>query len=283
LHERLVSFLINGDDLLFTGPPELGKVHAATGEEVGLKQTVGKSYMHPRYANINSLSLDCKMGSNNPRAIPFFNVGLFFGQNKVLGEVDPREPNGLASAHDNDVPKEFTPYMNKMIAGMLEDQRAKFLAIFLKNMKVGINRETKSYLKYILKDKKITKVHQRNIFLPEALGGMGVSRPKGFHTKTTLDDKRVASIMLMTKGSVTTQRPLPGPGPDPPIQPIDPWDVTSTKPKSLVFKTAQDLEKPKIGNLSKLGSALSYFPAGDVINNDVFFGMYEEWDDLLLG
>jgi hypothetical protein len=283
LRQRLQAALINGDDLLFSGPPSLGVKHAETGEEVGLKQTVGKSYCHPRYANINSLSIDCKMGSNHPRAIPFFNVGLFFGQNKVLGEVDPREGPKLAQNHDHETPKEFTPYMNKLIGGMLESQRNKFLAIFLRNHADGVNSETKSFLKFSTPKGKISKVHHRNIFLPQSLGGMGVQKPKGFRSKITLDDKRVAQILLAKKGSVASQRPLPGFAPNPQTDDIDPWKVPEVKPKSLVFRTSDDLSKPSIGSLSKFGLALPYLEYTEALSSDALFGTFEQWEGVILG
>jgi hypothetical protein len=106
----------------------------------------------------------------------------------------------------------MTSYMNSMIEGFLPTEASRFLARFLKLHSDRLNEETLSVLRYSEPGKKTQKfLHHRNLFLPQNLGGMGVTRPKGFKSKTTQNDLRVAQCQLDELGSLSTQLPLPGP------------------------------------------------------------------------
>jgi len=97
--EILNHVLVNGDDMLYTAPVELWQVHTDLGSKLGLENSIGKSYHHKVYSNINSTSCHFNLDAerrdgypyrqgSTPWLIPFLNTGLFMGQSKVMGEVD---------------------------------------------------------------------------------------------------------------------------------------------------------------------------------------------------
>lgn len=85
LSDKLSGVLVNGDDMLYAAPASMYKRHVILGKKVGLEMTVGKAYVHHTFASVNSqcFHYDLRVKSS-PLMIPFFNVGLFLGQNKVL-------------------------------------------------------------------------------------------------------------------------------------------------------------------------------------------------------
>lgn len=95
-YDRLRSFLINGDDLLYVGTQQEWIDHIELGKRVGLSLSIGKAYRHHTYANINSLSIHhCLKGGGGygtretPYAVPYFAVGLFFDRHKLGARSGP--------------------------------------------------------------------------------------------------------------------------------------------------------------------------------------------------
>lgn len=128
LWRKLKSVLVNGDDMLFTGTLGDYERHGEISHAVGLELSVGKSYYHNIYANINSTSVHYDIskiktdlvffrershshddygqedtvdyreerryygpGTPSPREIGFLNVGLILNKHKVQGATDEDE------------------------------------------------------------------------------------------------------------------------------------------------------------------------------------------------
>lgn len=197
LEERERAVLVNGDDMLYLAPKSYFYKHIEIGKKVGLEMTVGKAYHHIRYTNVNSTCVDCPIGGS-PYQINFLNTGLFYGQHKVMARVGAEEAEttrpGLVSV------------LPKVLEGSLPGRGAKLLAHWFNSHAWNeINRD----LLVLLKDR---TVHYRNIFIPIALGGMGVDAPLGWKFKVTNKDRRFAEMLVGdTIDHCTTFLPAPGP------------------------------------------------------------------------
>jgi hypothetical protein len=153
------KLLINGDDTLYAGTMRQFELHCELGAGVGLEMSVGKTYVHSSYANINSLSFDCDLRrtASSCKAIPFLNSGLFFGQNKVMGVLTEEEMEVTEQSKCS--------VINTMLEGSYKaaDQAA-LLGSYLSLHRDDIAREQKG----------------RSLFIHPSLGGLGVKRPEGF-------------------------------------------------------------------------------------------------------
>lgn len=93
LDDLLRGVLINGDDRLAVSTPDIEKEFWSFCEQfLGFKESLGKSYVHPEYANINSQSylLDLTAtGDGLPWKIPVRASGLEWGQKKLDEPFDP--------------------------------------------------------------------------------------------------------------------------------------------------------------------------------------------------
>jgi hypothetical protein len=218
LAEKLRGVLVNGDDMLYVAPQSLWKEHVELGKSVGLTMSPGKAYHHPVYANANSAcyhfdlnkfryverfeDTDLRKGrarpagtswwtvlpnSSTPRYIPFLNVGLFFGQNKVLGSQGDDGVDGL----DEDE-KSYVSVIDRITAGALPGRGNEILAQYLGRFKAEIRAECLG----------------RNLFLPISLGGMGVTKPEGFKSRVTVAQRQVAQE-LVDEAPYGTLTPLP--------------------------------------------------------------------------
>jgi hypothetical protein len=213
LKSKMQGVLVNGDDMLYVAPKSLWAKHCEVGEAVGLKMSPGKAYHHDTYANANSACYHydlkrayevqsdwfqikgdatgkwlqrCKSRRSSPKYIPFFNVGLFFGQNKVLSNSDDDQ---TASVTDT---KSYCSVINRMLEGARRP--ADVLAMYLKRFRREINLECAG----------------RNLFLHPSLGGMGVSKPDGFKTNKPTGSQRALALEILRSDPyfVVSERPL---------------------------------------------------------------------------
>jgi len=205
LADKLKGVLVNGDDMLYVAPRSLWKEHVELGAAVGLSMSPGKAYHHPVYANANSAcyhfdlrrflyserfeDTDLRKGrsrpagtswwtvmrhSSTPKYIPFLNVGLFFGQNKVMG------------GHGDDVigldedEKSYVTVINRILDGALPGKGKDVMAQYLTRFSTEIKAECRG----------------RNMFLPISLGGMGVTQPEGFKFKVTAAQRLLARAIF---------------------------------------------------------------------------------------
>jgi len=241
--QKLRHVLVNGDDMVYAGPESLYAEHARVSERVGLKMSVGKAYIHDEYLNINSTSVNCKIappsypfvdkdvypsispnfvGSNGnelrqewqkgsvtgrntvtPWVIPYLNVGLFYGQHKVQGKSDSAEDHHAYSGG-------LLANLNVVLDGCLPGRQSDLLHRFLFVHKEAIQQESKLQ---VMKSH-TTFFMTRNMFLPIAMGGMGINRPIGFnHVRVTQNDRFVARACV---DKISARRsyllPLPGMG-----------------------------------------------------------------------
>jgi len=213
IEDKLAGVLVNGDDMLYVAPSSMWKVHVANGKRVGLTMSPGKAYHHPVYANANSACYHFDLRqfktdsirrltgmkrvagvptpkwsefrfpaprSSLPYSIPFLNVGLYFGQNKVLGGDDVDSEN-----------KSLSSTINRLIEGALPGKAADLLAMYIGRHKMELNRECAG----------------RNLFLPQSLGGMGVNPVEGFvSTKVTLAQRALAKQMMISNPFATLEQ-----------------------------------------------------------------------------
>lgn len=117
--EILKSVLVNGDDMLYIADKRLWSSHIDIGKKVGLEMSVGKSYHHSSYLNINSTSVHFDLSDNQrvfipesppsisphsenvssyihpPRQVEFLNTGLFLGRHKVQTVQDQSDDDYL--------------------------------------------------------------------------------------------------------------------------------------------------------------------------------------------
>jgi len=93
--ERFDHVLVNGDDMVYAAPKSHWQRHSYFASKVGLEMSVGKAYVHPVYANINSVSVhyDLQDPSSTPWQIDYLNVGLFFGVHKVQSATQTLDPD----------------------------------------------------------------------------------------------------------------------------------------------------------------------------------------------
>jgi hypothetical protein len=92
LNEHAV--LINGDDIVFRGTLLSYATYKRCAARVGLILSVGKTYVHRRYANMNSVCFDRTTGgSGQPHVtvVEYLNVSLVLGKHKVQAKLDFRD------------------------------------------------------------------------------------------------------------------------------------------------------------------------------------------------
>lgn len=178
LKAAMSTVLINGDDILFAGSPREYDIFVELGTELGLTTSVGKTYFHREYANINSTSFLCRLDQRTfCREIEYLNTGLYYGQNKVLARDDEDERQ-----------RDLVSTINRVVSGALPGQACRTLKNFL-----GLHRN------------EINAVAcGRNLFIHESLGGLGVRRPAGFAFRVS-DEQRARALIMYRSWS----RPVP--------------------------------------------------------------------------
>ena len=168
------SVLVNGDDMLYIGSSLEWELHKEIGKRIGLEMSPGKAYIHPRYANVNSTSLDCDLRSQNPIPIRirFLNVGLMVGRHKVLGKV---------GSDDNPTTHPLVSVIDEVVSGSLPGKQAQVFKRYISMHRTEIKSECRG----------------RNLFLSPLLGGMGVRAIRGISTMVTPRQALFAYRVLM--------------------------------------------------------------------------------------
>jgi len=224
--ERLNSVLINGDDMLYAAPKELWDSHIEIGRRVGLKMSVGKSYVHKTYANINSTSFHYDLDgwgiSQTPWQIDFLNVGLFFGQSKVQTKEEKKVPKDAKTREDDgnhhkDRIGGVVDWISVLLPGCLPGKQPDILRQFISQPLIleQLRRETwvncGEGLLQAHPNGGYSKGFYRNLFLPISVGGMGLKPPDGWKYEVTECQKKLAKkLRFQAVCLTTTQRPLPG-------------------------------------------------------------------------
>lgn len=159
--DRLRHVLVNGDDMVYAADPSLWDDHTRIAASVGLEMSVGKAYIHPVYANINSTSVHYDLrrvherdrfsgellNRETPWQIDYLNSGLFFGQHKVQ-----ENPKGTRSVLEPRGSKERKSKENGRLDDLPESSTPQEWSYFLESME-------------LLEQGKISEDHDRFKFL----------------------------------------------------------------------------------------------------------------------
>jgi hypothetical protein len=254
--EILNHVLVNGDDMVYCAPPSLWETHIALAKKVGLEMSVGKAYVHHEYLNINSISVHYDLRkamvcygkeSSTPLQINYLNVGLILGRHKVQERCESNEiPNPgseLALAHLGQDPlKGFISNMNTIIDGSWNARQSHVLETVFRLHSREIIRERRIQVCDHVTRK--TREFLRNLFIPIALGGMGIRCPSTWKFYITKTDRRVAAE-LTGQYSYDTQLPTL------PLAPLYedskgygllPWEVNLAKTRKELM-----LSQPALG------------------------------------
>ncbi len=169
----LKSVLVNGDDMLYIGSRAEWDLHKELGARIGLQMSPGKAYIHKRYANINSTSVDMDLSSlrSTPVEIKFLNVGLMVGRHKVQGKV---------GSDEEDAKHPLTSVIDKVVEGSLPGKSAEIFKRYCSMNRKALAQETKG----------------RNLFLHPKLGGFGVKPIDGIETNITVKQLSLALRLL---------------------------------------------------------------------------------------
>jgi hypothetical protein len=174
--------------MLYIGTVHEWELHKELGRRLGLAMSPGKAYIHPVYANINSMSVvyDLTNVRSTPRVIPFLNVGLMVGNHKVMARVGGDDEELMSSP--------YISVMNEVMDGALPGRQADVFKQYVAMHSAEVRREAKG----------------RNLFMPISLGGLGVDRPLGITTKYTARQLTLADRAIRRyKFLRPDQRPLP--------------------------------------------------------------------------
>jgi hypothetical protein len=237
---RLQGVLINGDDNGFICTKRVYETFCVWSAACGLKMSVGKAYWHPKIFNINSQCFHFALNDrrSTPKTIVYLNTGLFFGKGKVLEK-------------DNEVCKRLmTSVIDRVLEGSLPGKQVSLLKQYISRHKAAI----------------ATECNGRNLFVPLALGGMGVYAPgpsrvregpyrwvdrAGFSFKITAEQRILAGLLWEREPCMS----ISGGGPQPGVQPGDlppkysaPW---LAEPEEGKWTPPLDAMKRFIRHLSK--------------------------------
>ncbi len=170
----LDSVLINGDDMLYIGSKEEWDLHTILGKRIGLEMSAGKAYFHPRYANVNSTSVDLDLTKEGatPWEVKFLNVGLLNGQHKVLGKV---------GSEDEQSEHPFSSVIDEVVRGSLPGKQADIFKIYCSMHGPELSKECEG----------------RNLFIPKILGGLGCSPITGIETTVTTSQALIAKSRIL--------------------------------------------------------------------------------------
>lgn len=203
--ERLMSVLVNGDDMVYAAPRYLWKTHTAIAKSIGFDMSPGKAYVHGEYLNVNCTSLHCSITrKSTPYQINYLSSGLVFGQHKVQKKDSDKMSRScvlseetrkylFAKAHTIEEPQlGYCANLDKILSGSLPGRECGLLGYVLKENAEDIKSETACFVQI---DHKRKFLHHRNIFLPEICGGMGVLPPVGWEFDITGCDLQLYSSL----------------------------------------------------------------------------------------
>jgi len=240
--ERLNHVLVNGDDMVYSCHPDYWDVHKSIAGKVGLEMSVGKAYIHPVYANINSTSVHYDLRvpfeenfgkANTPYQIDYLNSGLFYGQRKVqeASDINCVLLNGELVSRENpwsrvDLPEKKIRYLLQQAEMNPQDSELGLVSTINWIMQGSLPGRQKGLMKKILsvQSKKIkaectallrhngkVSLFTRNLFLPLCLGGMGVQIPPKFKVEVKPIQLKVANFLKKVSSmDLSSQLPLPG-------------------------------------------------------------------------
>jgi hypothetical protein len=151
--------LINGDDGLVRAPDSFLSVWKEIAASIGLQPSVGKTYTHPEYCNINSTSFLFKEipahghfgGSSRFEQIPYVNMGLV---------------NGNTRAGSKDLTQVFDPEDNDWSMGVRHHQ---LMSTCPPEVRLSVHELFLKKNSLILKS-----LHSIPWYIPESLGGVGL-------------------------------------------------------------------------------------------------------------
>jgi hypothetical protein len=227
--QRLNHVLINGDDMVYSGPKSLWEEHVAIGKRVGLEMSIGKAYVHDTYLNVNSISVHAPIAQPkvHPWRIDYLNVGLAYGQHKVQN----RESKLGTASCDDRKPEGYTCNINTVLEGCLPGQQGRMMKWILANKHDEIVLECAT-------------VHGgvKNLFLPVQIGGLGVLPPVGWRFKIEKSQViRAQQYLLSNAARASLCRPTPGPE----LRSVDldvnePWVRTAAEASDDARRSARD-------------------------------------------
>jgi len=169
------SVLVNGDDMLYIGSHAEWELHQQMGKRIGLEFSPGKAYIHPTYANVNSVSVhyDLRHSADkipsHPKKVGYLNTGLIWGKHKVQGKVGTDDP--LAN-------HPISASINEILEGCYW-KKEEVLKFVLNANKKDLQKETRG----------------RNLFLPISVGGLGVNPPVGWKFHVTKEQREWAGAI----------------------------------------------------------------------------------------
>jgi len=229
LRKKMRGVLVNGDDMLYVARRSRWATHVALGEKVGLRMSPGKAYHDPVFANANSACFHFPLRSREsgtksfinwtypdghqegevelfrrytPKAIPFLNAGLYFGQNKVMNKV----------AETGSEVQSRVSVIEELLRGVRPGVRSRLQQIYAGYLK----RHSKDLFK---------ETGFRNLFISRGLGGMGLTPHQDLRFRITDSQRRLAyRLYHESRYGHLGYGPLPGPEiPEAPITLMVPW------------------------------------------------------------
>jgi hypothetical protein len=222
--------LVNGDDMLYVARRSRWATHVRNGEQVGLRMSPGKAYHDPVYANANSACYHFRLRSpmeewadgtqvyhlddhsRTPKAIPFLNSGLYFGQNKVMEKVSDG-----STIYD----RAEDPHKQSKVSVIPE---------LLRGVRPGVPaRKREIYAGYLKRHKEdlAKECGDRNFFIARGLGGMGLTSDPDLRTHVTMAQRQQAFRMYKAQpnGHIGFGPLLGREVGDAPVPWVEPWLV----------------------------------------------------------
>jgi len=185
LDESLQRVLVNGDDMLFTGTDQDWQDHIANAKAVGLEMSPGKAYLHHTYANANSTSFHCPLGSAKAaRQIGYLNTGLMYGKHKVMQDDREKDSEPIESV------------LNTILDGCFNDNmRSRVFDKITARYKTDLEERLKFRIVEKFGRRFRTRQAHRNLFLAKSAGGLGI-RTFGRKFYVTPDQRLLAMVRL---------------------------------------------------------------------------------------
>jgi len=240
--------LVNGDDILYCATEEQFELHAVLGASIGLKMSVGKTYLHSSYANVNSTSFefDLRSEKSTPTQVNFLNSGLYFGQHKVLGESGrdiARVGVDLEDPEVADAP--LCAVVGALMSGALPGRQRELLSSFITQHGSELMEETKG----------------RNLFIAKSLGGMGIERPAGFTTVFTPLQRSIAAMLYCLANPVfrvVKQSPYRWKAARAPVLKVAAWEYIFSEMKAyrMPYQARSRRARAKLAKLRDLSESV---------------------------